>query len=37
MDERFADEPGRTLAELLRRLRERRPAPSQRADQLLDQ
>ena len=25
LDERFADEPGKTLAELLRRLRERRP------------
>lgn len=37
LDERFADEPGKTLAELLRRLRERRPPPSQRADKLLNQ
>ncbi|MHA7599310.1 helix-turn-helix transcriptional regulator [Alicycliphilus sp. T452] len=33
MQERFADEPGKTLADLLRRLRERKP-PSQCADQL---
>ena len=28
LPERFADEPGKTLAELLRRLRERKPLPS---------
>ncbi|MBK6747480.1 YafY family protein [Ottowia sp.] len=32
LPERFADEPGRTLADLLRRLRERRPPPDPAQD-----